>query len=372
MQSSKVSAFLDYESRQAMFAAIVESSEDAIISKTIKGVITSWNNSAERLFGYSEEEILNKNILVLIPDDRKDEEDFIIASILRGEKVMNFKTVRKTKAGKEIDVSLTVSPMFGRQGEIIGASKIVRDISEQVAMERTLVKTNFELQRSNMFKDEFIGLLGHELKTPLTSLKACLQLTREMPEKKEEWISKAELHTEKLIKMLKELLDVAKIQSGRMEIYPEKCTVAGFLNNAVELVRVTSQTHEITCTGDGMQAFVNVDTGRMEQVMINLLTNAIKYSPGKDKVIVSTRVIDDHVEISVRDFGLGIPQEDLEKIWTRFYRVSAHKKSIHGLGLGLHLCRNLVLLHKGSIWAESGDGEGSTFRVRLPVIMEKN
>lgn len=372
MLPSEVTPFLNHESRQAMFAAIVESSEDAIISKTIHGIITSWNSSAERLFGYSEKEILNKSIMLLIPEERKDEEDMIIASILRGEKVMNFRTARKTKWGKEIDVSLTVSPMFGMQGEIIGASKIVRDISEQVIMERKLWDTNIELQRSNMFKEEFIGLLGHELKTPLTSLKACLQLYKEMPEKKEEWVDKATFHTEKLIKMLNELLDVAKIHSGRMEIYPRKCTVDDFLGHAIEMVRVASPTHEIICTGNGLATMVNADLGRMEEVMTNLLTNAVKYSPGKDKVVVNTQVIDTYVEISVRDFGLGIPDGDLEKIWTRFYRVSAHKKQISGLGLGLHLCRNLISLHKGSIWAESEYGEGSTFRVRLPVLAGKN
>ena len=372
MKSSKVNTFLDHQSREAMFAAIVESSEDAIISKTIEGFITSWNNSAERLFGYTEEEILNKNIRILIPDDRKDEEDMIIASILRGEKVTNFRTVRKARCGNEIDISLTVSPIYNKHGEIIGASKIVRDITEQVALERKLTEANFELQRSNMFKDEFFGLLGHELKTPLTSLKACLQLTKEMPEKKEEWIEKAELHTEKLIRMLNELLAVAKLLSGRLEIFPDKCMVSTFLNTAIEVVKVASPTHEIICSGNGIAALVSVDAGRMEEVMINLLTNAVKYSPGKDKIIVHTQIIDGYVEISVRDFALGIPEEDLDKIWTRFYRVPAHKNRVRGLGLGLHLCRNLVLLHKGSIWAESGDGEGSTFRVRLPLLMNKN
>lgn len=371
MLSSKVTPFLNHESRQAMFAAIVESSEDAIISKTIQGLITSWNSSAERLFGYNEREVLNKSILLLIPEERKDEEDMIIASILRGEKIRNFRTVRKAKSGKEIDVSLTVSPMFGRQGEIIGASKIVRDISEQVMMERKLWDANIELQRSNMFKEEFIGLVGHELKTPLTSLKASLQLSKEIPDKKEELIDKAAFHTEKLIKMLNELLDVAKIQSGRMEIFPRKCTVGDFLNNAVETVRMAFPTHDIVCSGNGTGAMVNADTERMEEVIINLLTNAIKYSPGKDKVMVNTRVIDTYAEISVKDFGLGIPPNDLENIWTRFYRVSAYKKQIPGLGIGLHLCRNLVLLHKGSIWAESEYGEGSTFRVRLPVLANK-
>jgi len=334
----------------------------------LNGRITSWNKSARRLFGYEEQEILNKNIITLIPDDRLEEEDMIIASILRGERIVNFKTVRKTKDGREIDVALTVSPMYNQEGKIIGASKIVRDISAQVQMENKLLENNLELQRMNLYKDEFIGLLGHELKTPLTSLKACLQLSREFSDRTPEMITKAEHHVDRITAMLGELLDVAQIQSGRLDINPRPLDLCQIVKSAIEIVQRADPSHHINYESQVENALVSADELRMEQVIINLLTNAIKYSPGSN--LVNVRVVrrEKYVEVSVQDFGLGIPEDSLEKIWTRFYRVPAHKNKIKGLGIGLHLCRNLIHNHNGQIWAESKQGKGSVFFVRLPII----
>ncbi|MFT3702987.1 MAG: PAS domain-containing sensor histidine kinase [Agriterribacter sp.] len=359
---------LDAESRQALFATVVEFSEDAILTKTLDGTITSWNQAAERLFGYNESEILHQHILKLIPHNRAEEEEMIIASILRGEKVINYKTVRKTKTGKEIDVALTVSPMYDPAGRIIGASNIARDISGEVATEAKLVESNLELQRSNMYKDEFIALLGHELKTPLTSLKACLQLAQQIPNRQNEFLDKADHHIERISSMLSELLDVARLQSGRFEIVPTKTNAIGFLKDAVEIVQRAHPSHQIQYYFAVDCVWVNADAARMEQVMINLLTNAVKYSPNSDKVVVRTQLMTEALEITVQDSGLGIPENDLEKIWTRFYRVPSHKKRIPGLGIGLHLCRNIVLAHKGAIWAESVPEKGSVFHVRIPCL----
>jgi signal transduction histidine kinase len=222
------------------------------------------------------------------------------------------------------------------------------------------------IQRSNVYKDELISTLAHELKTPLTSLKACLELAFSVPSKKDELLVKAKRSSDKLAKILEDLLDVAQIQTGRLEIHCERVNVHEFVTNAIEVVQQAYPSHAITYM-PSFPIWVEADVLRMEQVMMNLLTNAVKYSPHQNKVVVEIYIVRKCVEIGVTDFGLGIPDADKGKIWTRFYRVASHKLCIKGLGVGLHLCRQLILAHGGSIRVESQEGKGSTFYVRLPM-----
>ncbi|MET0636735.1 MAG: PAS domain-containing sensor histidine kinase [Chitinophagaceae bacterium] len=359
--------FNDIEWKQAMLASIVESSEDAIISKTLESIITSWNQSAERLFGYTEEEVLGKHISILLPADRLNEEEVIIKSIIAGDRIDHFQTVRRKKDGSLVDISLTVSPVRNNAGEIIGASKIARDISIQVAMEARLTQANIELQKSNLYKDEFIGLLGHELRTPLTSVKACIQLMREWPERIGELTNKADKQVNRMTNLLVELVDFAKSQAGRLEINTVPTSATEFINNAIETVQQSHPEHAIRYESEHQDLLLNVDALRMEQVVINLLTNAIKYSPGATEVIVRSAREGEVFHVSVQDFGMGIPQAEVENIWNRFYRVKGHRANFKGLGLGLHLCRQLISLHKGRIWVESTEGTGSVFHFTLPI-----
>lgn len=315
--------------RQALLASIVESSEDAIISKDLNGMIMSWNQSSQRILGYSESEVIGKHISIIIPESRLEEEDIITASILRGDKISNFNTIRKTRKGEEIDVSLTISPMYDSENRIIGASKILRDISVQIEMKNKMMESNLALQQANIYKDEFIGILAHELRTPLTSSKACLELALSIPERKDELLIKSKQHLDRLARMLSELLDVARLQAGRFHIHPAKVDVREFVGNAIEVIQYAYSSHKIEYTPPSA-IWVEADMHRMEQVVMNLLTNAIKYSPDADKVIVSVYLVGDAVEIKVTDFGLGIPTADQDKIWTRFYRVPMHKQRVKG------------------------------------------
>lgn len=368
MEEPKNDIRLDWETHQGLLASIVQSSEDAIVSKDMHGYITSWNQSAERVLGYSESEAVGKHISLIIPENRLDEEEAIIATIFKGKKISSLKTVRRAKSGQELEVSLTVSPLYGSDGKMIGASKIIRDISSQIDLERKLLESNLALQKSNIFKDEFIGLLGHELKTPLTSLKACIELLKTIPERRDELIDKALRHANTLGSMLNEMLDTAQAQAGRLDVVPSQVNPVDFVQSAVEIVQQSCNTHSIELRDEAGSTSVMADFNRMEQVMINLLTNAIKYSPSSNKIIVTVSRMQDAVKIAVQDFGLGIPNDELDKIWTRFYRVHSHKKKIKGLGMGLHLCRQIVHLHKGTIWVESIEGEGSVFGIKLLII----
>ncbi|RYY59744.1 MAG: PAS domain-containing sensor histidine kinase, partial [Chitinophagaceae bacterium] len=276
MIQNQVPGYQDAEFRQAMLAAIVESSDDAIISKTLQGIITSWNAAAKRLFGYEEQEVLGKHISILLPEDRLSEEDVIIREIINGNRIDHFQTKRRRKDGTEIDISLTISPVRNKNNEIIGASKIARDISLQVATEAKLMIANMELQKSNMYKDDFIGLLGHELRTPLAGIKACVQLISEVPERTPELLQKADRQINRMTTLLVELVDFAKSQAGRLEIAKTQNIAQDFISNAIEIVQQGQTSHRIEFNNDIPSVSVMADALRMEQVVINLLTNAVK------------------------------------------------------------------------------------------------
>lgn len=357
---------IDSACRQALFTSIVEASKYAIISKDLNGMITSWNKSAEKILGYTESEVIGKHISLIIPKSPFNSEEAIISSGLKGKKNSHFTTIFKTKSGDKIDILSTISPVYDRDKKIIGTSEIIQDISEQMAMERKILETNRVLHRSNIYKDELIAILAHELRTPLTSLKISLDLALSDPPSKDALIIKAKFHSDRLTQMLEELLDVAQIQAGKFEIHPARINAYEFVTNAIEAAQCIHSSHKIIYKASS-PIWVEADALRMEQVMMNLLANAVKYSPGQNEVVVGVYVVGKAVEIRVTDFGLGIPEMEQKKIWTRFYRI-ANKMGIKGLGIGLHLCRQLVLAHKGLIWVESQEGKGSTFYVRLPML----
>ena len=367
MANSGIGSIQDAEFRQAMLAAIVESSDDAIVSKTLEGIITSWNASAKRLFGYDESEIIGRHISILLPLERLSEEEVIIKEIIKGNRIDHFQTRRKRKDGTELDISLTISPVRNKNNEIIGASKIARDISHQVATEAKLMAANLELQKLNLYKDDFIGLLGHELRTPLAGIKACIQLMAEVPARTPELLVKADRQVNRMTTLLVELVDFAKSQAGRLDVVKTQTVAQDFIVNGIETVQQGQSTHQIEFMSEIPPVTVMADPLRMEQVVINLLTNAVKYSPGSDSIVVSLEQTATAIIISVKDSGLGIPHADLDKIWNRFYRVPDHKAKIKGLGIGLHLCKQIVDLHGGKIWAESDPGRGSTFFFKLPL-----
>ncbi len=360
-------SWLDAEKKQAMLAAIIDSSEDAIISKTLTGRITSWNKAAEKLFGYTEQEVIGKHISILLPEERLKEEDLIISRIMAGDTVDHFPTVRKTKDGKEIDISLTISPIRDRQNNIIGASKIARDISKQKETEQALKDTNLELQKLNIYKDQFIGLASHELKTPLTTIQAYFSLIERYPERSGEFTVKGQRQLTRLTNLINDLLDVSKIQTGKLAIQRAPCSLLGMIHNTIEAVQSSSRSHTIVPELPDVDTIINIDELRIEQVLINLLTNAIKYSPRADTVIIRAHTTPADVIISVHDKGHGLTKTDIGKIFTRFYRVNNPDSVASGLGIGLHISQHIVAQHGGKIWVESEPGKGSVFYFSIPV-----
>ena len=518
--------------RKSRLAAIVDSSDDVIISKDLNGIVASWNPAAERMFGFTAAEAIGKHISLVIPKERLNEEDLIISNIRQGRKVEHFDTVRKARDGSDRQLSITVSPIVDAEGRVIGASKIARDISAQLAAKQATaryterveainlvinaisremdtndiikrvaqltihllesevgifvaekkvngslehyvaplgaleakqlghVSAEFkklvsiqgqsitgradiqgykrsynidERERSmadllfarigtsegdpigemyflhhrpghftqeheellssivghlsigidkallyekvlelNMKKDEFISLASHELKTPLSGINGYIQILLRMvkDDLHAKYLSKASQQVKKLTALVNDLLDVSKIEAGKLKFSFVKADLVSILIGTVEMATEISEGYVIDFEHAGLTCPVEVDIQRIEQVLTNLLSNAIKYSPGTDRIEVSLQVREHTAVVGVRDFGIGIPQEKISSLFSRFYRVNEETQNISGLGIGLYLSKEIMDRHHGQIWVESELGEGSTFWFSLPLVVE--
>lgn len=359
----------DLELKQSILSAIVNSSDDAIISKTLDGIITSWNPAATRMFGYKETEAIGKHISLIIPPDRIEEETIIINNIRSGKKIDHFETVRLAKDGSRRYISLTISPIKNSRGKIVGASKIARDISLRIENEKQQQLYTEQLQELIRYKDEFMAMASHELKTPLTVILANLQILQLMMEKDSNvnFVNKTVKQALKLSDLITKLLNVSKIQSGRLELNLSVFNMHTLIKEVTEAVQQTTQSHHLIYKGYRGKSLVNADRQKIEQVMINLLGNAIKYMPQEGDINIKLQKKGANLIISVEDLGVGIPEKDLENIFQRFYRVSGVPSSYSGSGIGLYISAEIIKTHHGKIWAESDMGTGSVFYFSIPL-----
>ncbi len=534
-----ISERLRGEEKQAVLSAIVESSDDAIISKNLNGIILSWNKGAEQIFGYTEAEAVGKPVTLLIPEDRYDEENHILKKVRSGGKVDHFETVRVHKSGKKLYISLTVSPIRDNSGRIVGASKIARDISAQVKAKQEIArhtrnleilnalgksmsrkmdvqavvqqvttattqlsgaevgifvykvtsgeredydvaavsgilpdhfKTSLEpefienfqpvmeaaqvirtrdvnederfnadfssllslklglrsvlavpvvtasgtvigglllghsrpkrfnveqedlvtniaaqaaisIDNSKLFeqvkalsdkKDEFIALASHELRTPLTTINGYLQMLGKMKKDQmsELFLNKSLYQVRKLNTLVEDLLNMSRIEAGKLNFNTEDFDLCPFLKDLTETFAYTSKTHKLICSVPNQPIMIHADRQRIEQAVNNLLSNAVKYSPKADKVYVSLKVTDGvEAEISIKDEGIGMTREQQKKLFSRFYRAE-NQKGISGLGLGLYLTKQIIDRHQGSINLISDAGKGSEFTIVLPIVQK--
>lgn len=528
------------EERSTIWSAIVASSGDAIISKTLEGIITTWNRGAEKIFGYTENEVIGKKIDILIPPDLLAEEKMIISSIREGIRIDHYQTTRLTKTGQLIPISLTVSPVKDKQGRIVGASKIARDISVQHRQEEQLRQTAqslelvsaigkiisekldvndilqkvtdattkvtgaafgaffyntqneagealmlyslcgapreaFEhlgmprntaifsptfngeailrsddirkdpryglnspnrgmpqghlpvvsymavpvvstsgkvigglffghpkpgvfrqehedvvssiasqaavaLDNSRLFeevktlnakKDEFIALASHELKTPLTTIKSCLQILQKTDDEKVRklFVEKSINQADKLNLLVSDLFDISKVEAGKLQMTVERFDLLVLAQDLIETFRHSRESHDIALSCAVQEVWVAADKQRIEQVLTNLLNNAIKYSPGAKRVYLQLQQSDTGITVTVKDEGIGIAPDEQKKIFTRFYRAGSNP-NISGLGLGLYLSREIIERHRGHIGVQSEPGKGATFYFNLPLRHE--
>jgi PAS domain S-box-containing protein len=369
------------EAAQSFLGSIVASAEDAIISKTLEGVVTSWNEAAEKLFGYTAAEIIGKQITLLIPPHHLDEEPQIIERIRRGERIKQYETKRLRKDGTLVDVALSVSPIRDSLGRIVGASKIARDISEHKrakqreheALEQA-ERAKQRAEEANRVKDEFLATISHELRTPMTAIlgwsRVLLsgQYGEELQRKALETIDR---NARSQAQLIEDLLDVSRIVSGKLRIDFDPVDLATVVNSAVEALRPQAEEKHIQ-----IQTVLSTNAGpilgdaqRLQQVIWNLLSNAIRFSNSEGTIKVELKRVESQVELRVIDNGIGIKEEFLGKIFDRFTQAdSSLTRSKPGLGMGLAIVKALVEVHGGVVTASSaGEGQGATFTVKLPI-----
>jgi PAS domain S-box-containing protein len=351
----------------AQLAAIVESSEDAIVSKSLDGTIRSWNSGASRIFGYTEAEALGRPITMIIPAELHDQEKEIIARISRGERVEHFETVRVAKDGRRVDVSLTVSPVRDGSGKVVGASKVGRDITARKASEAAL-------REANRRKDEFIATLAHELRNPLAPIMNGLQLLDMIGSQGESAVKTRSMigrQARHLVRLVDDLLDVSRINEGKIDLRNEEIDLRSVVANALEtlLPALEAARHTLDLNISPDPIVLRGDSVRLAQVIGNLLNNAIKYTDAGGNITVSASRQGAFAVVSVRDNGIGISADLLPRIFDMFVQGdSLLSRASSGLGIGLTLAQKLVELHGGTIAASSdGVGRGSEFIVRLPA-----
>jgi PAS domain S-box-containing protein len=493
------------EEARAGLAAIVDSSDDAIIGKTLDGRITSWNASAQRLFGYGAAEAVGKPISIIIPAERMDEGAQVLERLRRGDVIDLAETVRVSKDGRRVDISLAVSPIKDARGRIVGASSIARDISEhkrviealraseekfhqmadavpdilftsdsqgvieytnqrfyeytgvpqgtaeqfrwagaihpddmvaaavewprlvaqgqpfqiefrlrvadgsyrwfmsraypirdgqgqvvkwygscteieeqkQAQEEREKLlraeqKARFQAEAANRAKDEFLAMLGHELRNPLGAILTSMEILEHFGADARRAAKAREImgrQLKHLVRLVDDLLDVARVTRGRIELRRQAVDLGENVKACVNALGERLSSHDVKVEVEPM--WVNADPTRLEQIVTNLLRNAIEYTPVGGHIHVSVRAEGGNAVIRVEDGGAGIPPELLPRIFDLFVQDERGlDRSGGGLGIGLTLTRRLVELHDGTVEAASpGPGAGSVFTVRLPRLV---
>jgi PAS domain S-box-containing protein len=360
------------EQATAWLGAIVDSSDDAIVSKNLNGIITSWNKGAERLFGYAPSEVVGRSITMLIPPERLDEEDRILERLKAGARIDHFETIRVRKDGSRLDVSLTISPVKDADGRIVGASKIARDITERRHVEEALRQAKQTAEAASHAKDEFLAMLGHELRNPLGAIAGAvnvLDLKGKADDETAQLRDIIERQAAHLTRLLDDLLDVTRLATGKIELQRRPLdlqTVAeGALRSLAEGGRAAN--HAISFTGQTL--WVDGDSTRLEQVIFNLLDNAVKYTPPGGRIMITLAPEGDVAVLRIADSGVGMSEETRSRVFEPF--AQAHQtldRAQGGLGLGLTLVKRLVELHGGTVTVHSrGLGHGTEVVVQLPL-----
>jgi PAS domain S-box-containing protein len=364
----------------AFLAAIIEGSDDAIVTKDLHGTVTSWNASAERIFGYPATEIVGRSILVLLPPDRRDEERHILARLQRGERVQQFETRRVRKDGREIDVSLTISPIRGPDGTIVGASKIARDITELKTArerlqrhaseleERVRVRT-LRLEESVAELEAFSYSLSHDMRGPLRAIHSLTEIVLadhgpRVPDAVP-LLQRIASAASRLDRLIRDVLDFTRLSQTEIALQPVDldAVVAPLLRERPEFQRPQA---EITVLSPLLSVVGH--PASLSQCLVNLLENAVKFiAPGARPIIqVFTETHGDRVRVAVRDNGIGVPPEHQQRLFNLFERVPG-AQDYRGTGVGLAIVRKAAARMRGTVGLESSPGLGSTFWIELPA-----
>ncbi len=343
-----------------ILAAIVNGSDDAIIGKDLKGFITSWNPGAEKIFGYSAQELIGHSIEILLPPERLNEESDILKKISQGERISHFETVRLCKDGQRIDVSATISPILDVNGKVIGVSIIVRDITQNNII--------------NKMKAEFVTTAAHELRTPLTVINGYIELLiMDVGSKDEQrgMLSATHTQSQAMIYLLNDMLDIAKIEALAVGLYHMDLQQIGPRLQTLAETFITPDTqNKVILEISPNLPEVKVDAAKIDQAVNNCLSNAYKFSPKRGEVTMRITEVTHNkqrkVLIAIEDQGIGMTPEQLERVFEKFYRADP-SGTIPGTGLGMAITKDIITHHGGTIEIESKLGVGTKVMLYLPV-----
>ena len=353
----------------ALLSAIVDSCDDAIVSKDLNGIIKSWNKAAERLFGYTADEAIGQSITMIIPTERLDEEPKILEKLRRGERIDHFETIRVRKDGTQFHISLTISPVKDAKGRIVGASKVARDITDRVRQERDLQAANAALQRANADLQQFAYSASHDLQEPLRMVATYSELIRrkfggKLGQAGDEYIGHTVQGAVRMENLLKDLRTYIQVFNHEHST-PGEVDAGEVLQRTLFNLEVAIRDSGATVTSTALPR-VPILEFQLEQLFQNLIGNAIRYrSTLPPRIHVAAVRQEGEWLLSVEDNGIGIEPQFKEHIFGIFKRLHS-AADYPGTGMGLAICQRIVERAGGRIWVESEPGKGSTFFFTLP------
>ncbi len=363
-------------------AAVVNNSDDAILSKDLDGRVVSWNSAAEKLYGYTAKEMIGQPLDRLLPADRSAEIRDILVRIKKGERLEHYETKRLTKDGRTIDISLTVSPVIDDDGRIIGASTIGRDVTKEKIAEaemRGLLeetrRTNAELQRMDGIKDEFLSIMTHDLKSPLVSILGYSDMllggmTGPLAEKQAAFLGIVKQQAAQMQAMIDTLLDYTRAEFGKLVVKPESVDLSGLAAEQVRAFGPEARRRQIAVLYEPAGPLVvTADKNMLTEVVANLIGNALKYTPDGGRVAVSLERKGGEAVLAVKDNGRGLAPDKIARVFDKFFVVEEKEaREKRSLGLGLYISKKFIEANHGRIWAQSlGLGQGAAFAFALPL-----
>lgn len=345
-------------------AAIVSSTEEAIMSGTIDGIVTTWNRGAERIYGYTAEEIVGKSIIATVPADMRAGFTEHLMKIKNGEPVTHFETVRIRKDKTVVDVSIAFSAIHNEDGTVAGFSAIIRDITEEKHLER--------------LKDDFLAIVSHELRTPLTIFKGNLEnlideIAGPVTLQQKEILETLNRNTDRLAHIITNMLELSRLESGSAITNWVPITLGKTIEESLESFQGEIQKKGIrveviispSCPG------IQSDAGMLDEVFTNLLGNSIRYAKAKLTITVEDDPGSHCVKVGITDDGGGIPSNRIPDLFNKFVQVKRSSGgSYRGTGLGLAICKEIIDIHRGKIWVESEEGKGTSFFFTIPTRPE--
>lgn len=355
-------------------AAIIESCEEAIIGKTIEGIIQSWNKGAERLYGYTEKEVLGKPITILFPEDKMQEFEDIMSNIRSHQGIQQLETIRRRKDGKNIQVAITISPITDQTGHLIGSSTLAYDITERKQREKDLAEKTEELARSNQELQQFAYVASHDLQEPLRMVSSYTQLLRkrykgQLDADADEFIGFAVDGANRMQQLICDLLEYSRVGAKETPIEPVDCNV--IMRSVIDNLSSSIEETQGQVTTDVLPT-LKANPTQLSQLFQNLLGNAMKFKGEVRPIVhVTAKKEGTNWRFAFRDNGIGIPTDQQQRIFDIFQRL--HSRSEYpGTGIGLAICKKIVESHGGRIWVTSSPGEGSTFYFTLASDLENS